>query len=57
MNISIPAINTLTSVDARPIREITMTLVAEIEKLNKKISDMEEARKKAYEDNQRRKNK
>lgn len=56
MNISIPAINTLTSVDARPIREITMSLVAEIEKLNKKISDMEEERKRAYESNQRRKN-
>lgn len=56
-SISIPAINTLTSADATAIREITMTLVVEIEKLNKKISDMEEARKKAYEDNQRRKNK
>ena len=56
-SISIPAINTLTSADATAIREITMTLVVEIEKLNKKISDMEQARKKAYEDNQRRKNK
>ena len=56
-SISIPAINTLTSADATAIREITMTLVVEIEKLNKKISDMEEARKKAYEENQRRKNK
>lgn len=56
-SISIPAINTLTSADATAIREITMTLVVEIEKLNKKISDMEQARKRAYEDNQRRKNK
>ena len=56
-SISIPAINTLTSADATAIREITMTLVVEIAKLNKKISDMEQARKKAYEDNQRRKNK
>lgn len=55
-SISIPAINTLTSADATAIREITMTLVVEIEKLNKKISDMEEARKRAYESNQRRKN-
>jgi len=56
-SISIPAINTLTSADATAIREITMSLVAEIEKLNKKISDIEAARKRAYEDNQRRKNK
>jgi hypothetical protein len=55
-SISIPAINTLTSADATAIREITMSLITEIEKLNKKISDMEEARKKAYESNQRRKN-
>ena len=57
MNISIPAINALTSSDARAIREITMSLIREIENLNNKISDMEAARKRAYEDNQRRKNK
>jgi hypothetical protein len=55
-SISIPAINTLTSADATAIREITMTLVAEIDRLNKKISDIEEARKRAYESSQRRKN-
>ena len=55
-SISIPAINTLTSADATAIREITMTLVAEIDRLNKKISDIEEARKMAYESSQRRKN-
>lgn len=55
-SISIPAINTLKSTDATAIREITLSLISEIEKLNKQISDMEEARKKAYESNQRRKN-
>jgi hypothetical protein len=54
--ISIPAINTLKSTDAVAIREITNAIILEIDKLNKKIADMEDARKKAYEANQRRKN-
>jgi hypothetical protein len=55
-SISIPAINTLKSTDATAIREIALSLISEIEKLSKQISDMEEARKKAYESNQRKKN-
>jgi len=48
-SISIPAINTLKSTDATAIREITMSLIMEIDKLNKKIDDMEANRKKASE--------
>ena len=48
-SISIPAINTLKSADATAIREITMSLIMEIDKLNKKIEDMEAMSKKASE--------
>jgi len=55
-SISIPVINTLKSSDATAIREIALSLIIEIEELHKKFDDMEAARKKAYESNQRRKN-
>jgi uncharacterized membrane protein YjjP (DUF1212 family) len=48
-SISIPAINTLKSADSTAIREITMSLIFEIDKLNKKIEDMEADMKKASE--------
>lgn len=49
MRINIPAINSLTSVDATAIRQITMALILEIEKLNKKIDEADERNKKASE--------
>jgi sensor histidine kinase YesM len=52
-SISIPVINTLKSADAVAIREITLSLIVEIQELNKRFDDMEEARKKASESNQR----
>jgi hypothetical protein len=56
-SISIPVINTLKSTDAVAIREITLSLIVEIQELNKRIDDMEEARKKASESNQRKQRK
>ena len=52
-SISIPVINTLKSADAVAIREIALSLIVEIQELNKRFDDMEEARKKASEFNQR----
>jgi len=54
-SISIPVINTLNSTDAIAIREITFTLVNEIVKLNNRIDEMEQARKRASESSQRKK--
>jgi hypothetical protein len=48
-SISIPVINTLKSVDATAIREIALSLVVEIQELNKRFDDMEADRKKASE--------
>ena len=47
---SIPALTALKSTDATAIRQIVSSLVMEIDKLNKKIDDMEADRKKAQED-------
>ena len=47
---SIPALTALKSTDAVVIRQIVSSLVMEIDKLNKRIDDMEANRKKAYED-------
>lgn len=47
---SIPALTALKSTDATAIRQIVSSLVMEIEKLNKRIDDMEANRKKAQED-------
>jgi len=47
---SIPALTALKSTDAVVIRQIVSSLVSEIDKLNKRIDDMEENRKKAQED-------
>lgn len=47
---SIPALTALKSTDAAVIRQIVSSLVMEIEKLNKRIDDMEANRKKAQED-------
>jgi len=46
---SIPALTALKSTDATAIRQIVSSLVMEIEKLNKKVDDMEANRKKAQE--------
>jgi uncharacterized protein YdcH (DUF465 family) len=47
---SIPALTALKSTDAVVIRQIVSSLVSEIDKLNKRIDDMENNRKKAQED-------
>jgi hypothetical protein len=47
---SIPALTALKSTDAVVIRQIVSSLVSEIDKLNKRIDDMEADRKKAQED-------
>jgi hypothetical protein len=47
---SIPALTALKSADAVVIRQIVSSLVSEIDKLNKRIDDMENNRKKAQED-------
>jgi hypothetical protein len=47
---SIPALTALKSADAVVIRQIVSSLVMEIDKLNKRIDDMEANRKKAQED-------
>ena len=47
---SIPAVTALKSTDANVIRQIVSSLIMEIDKLNKRIDDMETNRKKAYED-------
>lgn len=47
---SIPALTALKSTDAVVIRQVVSSLVSEIDKLNKRIDDMEADRKKAQED-------
>ena len=47
---SIPALTALKSTDAVVIRQIVSSLIMEIDKLNKRIDDMEANRKKAQED-------
>lgn len=47
---SIPALTALKSTDAVVIRQIVSSLVSEIDKLNKRIDDMEANRKRASED-------
>jgi hypothetical protein len=47
---SVPALTALKSTDATAIRQIASSLIMEIDKLNKRIDDMEANRKKAYED-------
>ena len=49
---SIPAVTALKSTDANVIRQIVSSLIMEIDKVNKRIDDMEANRKKAYEDRQ-----
>lgn len=46
---SIPALTALKSTDATAIRQIVSSLVMEIDKLNKRIDDMEKSRKNAPE--------
>lgn len=48
--LSIPAVTALKSTDAIVIRQIVSSLVMEINKLNKRIDDMEANRKKISED-------
>jgi len=47
---SIPALTALKSTDAIAIRQIVSSLVMEIDKLSKRINEMEAERKKAQED-------
>ena len=47
---SIPALTALKSTDAIVIRQIVSSIVSEIDKVNKRIDDMEANRKKAQED-------
>lgn len=47
---SIPALTALKSTDAVVIRQIVSSLVMEIDKLNKRIDEMEANRKKVQED-------
>jgi hypothetical protein len=47
---SIPAVTALKSTDAIVIRQIVSSLIFEIDKVNKRIDDMEANRKKAQED-------
>lgn len=47
---SIPALTALKSTDAVVIRQIVSSLVMEIDKLNKRIDDMEASRRKIQED-------
>jgi len=47
---SIPALTALKSTDAVVIRQIASSLISEIDKLNKRIDDIEAIRKKAQED-------
>lgn len=47
---SIPALTALKSTDATAIRQIVSSLVMEIDKLNKRIDDMEANRRRASED-------
>jgi hypothetical protein len=47
---SIPALTALKSTDAIVIRQIVSSLISEIDKINKRLDDMEANRKKAYED-------
>ncbi len=47
---SIPALTALKSTDAIVIRQIVSSLVMEIDKLNKRIDDMEANRRKIQED-------
>ena len=49
-SLSIPAVTALKSTDAIVIRQIVSSLVMEIDKLNKRIDDMEANRKKIQED-------
>lgn len=47
---SIPALTALKSTDAIAIRQIASSLIMEIDKLNKRIDEMEANRKKIQED-------
>lgn len=47
---SIPALTALKSTDATAIRQIASSLIMEIDKLNKRIDEMEANRKKIQED-------
>jgi hypothetical protein len=47
---SIPAVTALKSTDAIVIRQIVSSLIFEIDKVNKRIDEMEANRKKAQED-------
>jgi hypothetical protein len=47
---SIPAVTALKSTDAIVIRQIVSSLIFEIDKVNKRIDDIEANRKKAQED-------
>ena len=47
---SIPALTALKSTDAIVIRQIVSSIVSEIDKVNKRIDEMEASRKKAQED-------
>ena len=47
---SIPAVTALKSTDAIVIRQIVSSLISEIDKVNKRIDDMEANRKKIQED-------
>jgi len=47
---SIPALTALKSTEATAILQIASSLIMEIDKLNKRIDDMEANRKKAQED-------
>jgi hypothetical protein len=47
---SIPAVTALKSTDAIVIRQIVSSLISEIDKVNKRIDEMEANRKKTQED-------
>lgn len=47
---SIPAVTALKSTDAIVIRQIVSSLISEIDKVNKRIDEMEANRKKIQED-------
>ena len=49
-SLSIPAVTALKSTDAIVIRQIVSSLFMEIDKLNKRIDDMEASRRKIQED-------
>ena len=49
-SLSIPAVTALKSTDAIVIRQIVSSLISEIDKVNKRIDDMEANRLRAQED-------